>query len=538
VALFAIALATAGRLAYLVFDCPLALAPDEAHYWDWSRHLDWSYYSKGPLVAWLIRASCWLCGADSMLAVRLPAVLCGGLTLLGLFTLTWRVYRRPGLALAAVGIALTLPVFAAGGLLMTIDAPFVCCWTWALVVAHGVLFSPHHPAARRLHWVLLGLLLGVGILAKYTMVLFVPSLGLYLAWGGKRQKAAGNWQDPDELDCSHTRGRLMFPPGFWVACTIAAACCLPILIWNVQHDWVTFKHVGGQAGVTQAGSSSWLGPLEYLGGQAAVLLGFWFAAWVAALGSVLRGPRTTEPERFLFCLAAPMVLVFFAFSFKTKVQLNWPVAGYLAGLPLLVRWLADGWHAAASWRRATLRAGTVVTVLAGSFLTLVMHHTEWLYPAPALDAPPSTVSTVRKWDPTCRLRGWPDLAAAVGVVREEMRRQGIEPVLAASPWNLPGEIAFYLPDRPTVYCLGVVAGSRHNQYDLWRPNPVADPERFLGRTFVYVGDLTPGVTAGFDRIDPPRPATAIVAGQPVATWFITVAHGFKGFPLKSDGKTY
>src|SRR6516162_4147232 len=43
------------HLAYLAHDCPLDLAPDEAHYWDWSRHLDWSYYSKGPLVAYLIR---------------------------------------------------------------------------------------------------------------------------------------------------------------------------------------------------------------------------------------------------------------------------------------------------------------------------------------------------------------------------------------------------------------------------------------------------------------------------------------------------
>ena len=56
------------RIAYLARDCPLDLAPDEAHYWDWSRHLDWSYYSKGPLVALLIRASCELFGT-SMLAV-------------------------------------------------------------------------------------------------------------------------------------------------------------------------------------------------------------------------------------------------------------------------------------------------------------------------------------------------------------------------------------------------------------------------------------------------------------------------------------
>src|SRR5205809_665616 len=78
-----ILLAAVLRFLYLALDCRLDLSPDEAHYWDWSRHLDWSYYSKGPLVAWLIWLSRELFGPTSvaltgseMLAVRLPAVVC------------------------------------------------------------------------------------------------------------------------------------------------------------------------------------------------------------------------------------------------------------------------------------------------------------------------------------------------------------------------------------------------------------------------------------------------------------------------------
>ena len=72
--------AAAGRIVYLGWYSALNLVPDEAHYWDWSRQLDWSYYSKGPLIALLIRGSCELFGSWSlamtgseMLAVRLPA---------------------------------------------------------------------------------------------------------------------------------------------------------------------------------------------------------------------------------------------------------------------------------------------------------------------------------------------------------------------------------------------------------------------------------------------------------------------------------
>src|ERR1051325_10439215 len=101
-------LATAAiRISYFSSSaCPLDLAPDEAHYWDWSRHLDWSYYSKGPAVAWLIRLSCvWFGGlaaeltGNEMLAVRLPAVACGSLLLASMYVLTVQASRRHGVAL-------------------------------------------------------------------------------------------------------------------------------------------------------------------------------------------------------------------------------------------------------------------------------------------------------------------------------------------------------------------------------------------------------------------------------------------------------
>src|SRR5271166_2415480 len=96
-ALMLIAAAAVLRLLYLAWDCPLDLAPDEAQYWDWSRQLDWSYLSKGPLIAWLIRASC-ACFGETMPAVRLPAVACGSLLLAGLYALTVQVYRSDRLA--------------------------------------------------------------------------------------------------------------------------------------------------------------------------------------------------------------------------------------------------------------------------------------------------------------------------------------------------------------------------------------------------------------------------------------------------------
>src|SRR5829696_8336631 len=96
------------NLVYLGWFCPLDLSPDEAHYWHWSRHLDWSYYSKGPLVAWLIRGSCELFGTSAF-AVRLPAVLTSAALLAGVFVLARDALRDGRAALRTVAVAMTLP---------------------------------------------------------------------------------------------------------------------------------------------------------------------------------------------------------------------------------------------------------------------------------------------------------------------------------------------------------------------------------------------------------------------------------------------
>ncbi|HSQ56043.1 MAG TPA: glycosyltransferase family 39 protein, partial [Gemmata sp.] len=135
-----IALSVAFSILYVWRSCPLDLAPDEAHYWDWSLRLDWSYYSKGPLVAWLIRGSCELLGplsvsqtGDLAAAIRFPAILFHVALLAGWYILAAGIFRAPRLGLAVVACALALPLVRAGAVLMTIDPPFLACWCWGLV---------------------------------------------------------------------------------------------------------------------------------------------------------------------------------------------------------------------------------------------------------------------------------------------------------------------------------------------------------------------------------------------------------------------
>src|SRR4051812_36712918 len=232
VAITLIIAATVWHIAFLILDCPLELAADEAHYWDWSRHLDWSYYSKGPLVAWIIRASCELFGplsraltGNDALAVRLPAVPCGALLSVSLYLLTVQTLGRERTGAAVVALSLAFPVVSAGATVMTIDAPYTACWGWALVLTYHAVFR--HSAWA---WPLAGAVVAVGILAKYTMVLWAPCVGLFLLASAEHR-------------------RLLRGPGFWTAVVVAALGGLPILYWNARNGWVSVWHVGTLAGL-------------------------------------------------------------------------------------------------------------------------------------------------------------------------------------------------------------------------------------------------------------------------------------------------
>jgi len=337
------------------------------------------------------------------------------------------------------------------------------------------------------------------------------------------------------------RRRILFQPGFWIMTSIAAACCLPILIWNMQHDWLGLHHVTRLAGVDGTSSGiRWLGPLSYFGQQAALHLGFWFAIWLTAMIVCRPWMKSPNAERipqatshFLWWFSAPTFAIFLIFSFKTGGgEPNWPVTAYISGLVLSAGWMATVFYSA-SVRAQRLALATLSIVCAFALaLTLVLHHTAWAHPAISRLSGPPTAShpfPLRRFDPTCRLRGWRQLATEVDRLRCQLEAEGIDPVIAATNWTLPGELAFYCQGHPTVYSLGLAMGDRHSQYDLWRPNPVFDPDQFHGRTMIFVGEISPTLRQAFGEADPPQVFTFCDGGYPLASWTIVVCRDFRGF---------
>jgi 4-amino-4-deoxy-L-arabinose transferase-like glycosyltransferase len=505
-------LSVVASLAYVWLWCPLDLSPDEAHYWDWSRHLDWSYYSKGPLVAWLIRASCELFGSlsisltgDLAAAVRLPAALCHAAFLAGWYVLAAGCFRSPRLGLVVVASGIALPLMRAGAVIMTIDPPFMACWCWAIVC---VWRAQERDSGG--WWLGAGVCTAVGTLAKYTMALFPLAVLGFLVF--------------------HRRQEFR-KPGVWLFLACAAGGWLPVVVWNLQHDWVSFRHVFWQVGEGKPGTTGLAGVVAFVGGQFGMMFGFWLVAFLAAAWR-FRPLRTQESAiTLLWWTSAPVWCIFAMMSLVSPGQPNWAISAYVGGFVLAIAWTGEqlsGRHP------RMIRLGIVFSVLGGVAITVLAHFPDVIRPAIArvVSQPTEANPTpTRRFDLTARLLGWNSLATEVDRVRERVRTEtGSEPIIAGMHWTLPGLLGLYCQDRPQVYSIGIPNQSdRHSQYDLWRPNPVDDAQEFRGRSFVIVGDIGSTVRNAFERIEQPLPVVLTRAGVPVAKWTIWVAHGFRGF---------
>ncbi len=254
-------LAFAAARLWIAGSGQLDLAQDEAQYWDWSRRgFALSYYSKGPLIAWIIAAGTKLFG-DTELGVRLFAVLNNLAVQALLYGWLGVLLRRPRLAVVTLCIANTAPLFIVSGVLMTTDSPLLLCWIAGLFCLTAVTERPH---ASWPFWGL-GAAVCLGVLAKYAMLAFVI-LALIYAW--------------------RLRGRDMLPPHRMRPLVLALALgaglgFLPILVWNAGNGFVAFRHVAGLAAKSGGPSAPWADLPEYLGAQAGLLLPWWlgFMLW-------------------------------------------------------------------------------------------------------------------------------------------------------------------------------------------------------------------------------------------------------------------
>jgi 4-amino-4-deoxy-L-arabinose transferase-like glycosyltransferase len=318
---------TATRIAVLVLT-PLQLYPDEAQYWWWAQTPDWGYFSKPPLIAWII----WLSTrtSEAEWAIRLASPLLHAGTALVLFGIGRLAYNARIGFWSAVAYA-TLPGISYSSGLISTDVPLLFCWAVALYALLQALDD------SRWRWpILCGVALGFGLLAKYAMLYFI--LGATVA-----------------ALLMPTARRLVLSSRGLVTLLLGLAILSPNLIWNATHGFPTLAHTESNA--------NWSHPKFDLGNAAAFIVGqfgvfgpLMMAGWIGAFWRLRRKGEYRDASLILAAFSVPVLILVTIQSFISDANANWAAPAYVAAVPLAVLVLLQWWRSRALWLSISIGA--------------------------------------------------------------------------------------------------------------------------------------------------------------------------------------
>lgn len=448
------------RTLFMLFFCSQAdLAGDEAYYWDWGRRPDWGYYSKPPMIGWIMGVVGWLTG-DADWGIRGTALLLGTGTMLALFVLTRALYDARTGFMASVLILLT-PASAGLNLFLTIDAPLLLSWTTALVL---FWFAAQKPACWT-RWMILALVIGIGTLSKQMMLVF-PLLMVVFAAVSREDRA------------------LLKNPRMWLAIVTGALFLTPVLWWNQQHQWITLEHTKHHFDTKSLDAVKWLTrTLEWPGVQALVYSPVTWAALMAAMWLGMTHWKTmARRERYLLLFSAPALVIFTLLALRQRINPNWPAVFYVPAFILVAAWFCGHlpFSHAGAWKKWTLRVAALFAV--------VLH----------LVVPVTFLTSLKGHKKLADLLGWKETGRQAGAFLDKVPRPANTFVMALGHRYSAAQMAFNMPQHPRTY-RWEPSGHPMSQYEVW-PGP---EERLGDDALIFsAGGLPAQITDCFEKTEP------------------------------------
>jgi hypothetical protein len=433
-----------GAVIHFGFSALLTLSVDEAHYALYAQHLALSYFDHPPLVGWVQWPLVYANAPDWVL--RLIPQACWWLATV----MAWHLAEQ--LRLIVPIWSRSIPAGAAGrwAVIAILVAPVMHVLgvgllpdTLLLVIVLGIMQTTLHlihvtplaPTPRvsilatpspLKYWVYLGVWMGLAGLSKYTAVLFAVAVAsavvINLGW------------------------KVLLQGGPWLAVLIAGVMIAPVIIWNAQHDWVSFAYQ-----IKHSSGSAW--HIKGIG----VFIGLQIAAFgpliVAIIIGVIKFLRQ-QPNRVILGLSLFIIVPFV-------------VTAYMAGGGrTLAHWLAPAWLAAIvlganplalHWQLGKHKALAVIVslqaVLCG--LAFVML---FFVGVPGLSAQ----HPIHQKNPLADLWGW----AQAGQLAQTLAQQQSLQILTVSNWTLASRLAWYARPLPVQ-----VLDDRFDQFDIWFGSP-------------------------------------------------------------------
>ena len=268
---------------------------DEAQYWIWSQNLNFGYYSKPPLLAWVIGSFTFLFG-DSFEMLKIIPISTYVLSSYVIYLISLELYNNKKLAILSGGTFYLLPAVSVSSFLISTDVILILFWSLSLLFLIKIRKNP-----KIINFFLLGIFLGLSFLAKYAAIYFLISMVVLLF-----------------LD--ETIKKIIFKKFFHFALFLGTAIIVlsPNIIWNIKNNWITLGHTSDNASLNKINFNLFQGG-EFILSQGLMIGPLLFIFFLVTVKKIKFDFKT----KFLLSFSLPIFLIVLGESILVRANANW-----------------------------------------------------------------------------------------------------------------------------------------------------------------------------------------------------------------------
>ncbi|MBS1567108.1 MAG: glycosyltransferase family 39 protein [Bacteroidetes bacterium] len=459
----------------------MGLMPQDAYYYFYSEHPALSYYDHPPAIAYCLKLFTTLFGKKVFVLKLADFVITTG-SVFAFYTLAGRFLSRHAVQKALLLLLSTFMVTILS-LISTPDTPLILCWTVSLLALYKAIFEEN-----RWYWIWAGLAMGLAFDSKYTAVFLPVGTLLFLL-----------------LSRSHRR--LLLSPWPWLALLVFAVACSPVIIWNVENDFASFRFQSSSRAASIAHEG--IDPLNFLGvlgHQSAILMPILFFTLCFSLYKAIRKygrrPAAMDAKQlFLLSFFLPVFIGFLCISVIYWVKLNWMMPAYITG----IIWVSSRFNM--KWIRIQLIFSLAVHLVLA--IEVVFY--------------PVSIHSDDTWV------GWRELARQVQQIQKKYPGTFI---FSADDYKTSAVLNFYLDEM--VYSRNII-GKRALQFD-YIGSDLSDLE---GKNALYIDsnndfstdsartNFSPEVAEHFESVKALPPIIVKRDGRTIRKFFVYICKNYK-----------
>ncbi|MCX6235495.1 MAG: glycosyltransferase family 39 protein [Bacteroidetes bacterium] len=297
------------------------LGNDEVYYWTYALYPALSHFDHPPMIGWVIQLFTLNLTFSGEFFLRLPSIVFGAINTWLIYLIGSRLKNQMTGLYAAFFYTGSIYCFVITGILILPDTPQLFFWLISLFLLLDILKKQDFLPSDRVKMILAGASIGLALLSKYTSAFLWAGALLYILFFNRK------WLRTKEL---------------YLAVLLSALIFLPVIIWNVQNDFISFTYHSSRVDMTHSGfrpvflATELLGQFFYNNPVNVIVI-------ILSLWAVLKHRNFIEKEHksALLLFSLPLIGMFLVFAMFRRTLPHWSGPGYLSLILLASAWLDD-----------------------------------------------------------------------------------------------------------------------------------------------------------------------------------------------------